>query len=531
MTRPVRVRFAPSPTGNLHIGGARTAIYNWAYARRNGGTFILRIEDTDPQRSTQENTDVIVRALKWLGLDWDEGPEVGGAFGPYFQTQRFDTYGEALEKLKHSGSVYPCFCTPEELAAKREAGMAASTFHGYDRTCRNIPAAEAEERIAAGDPHVWRLKVPLDHGPVTFEDKVYGTCTFPLDVMDDFIVMRSDDTPTYNFVVCIDDALMQITHVIRGDDHLSNTPRQILVYEALGIPIPEFAHLSMILGSDGKRLSKRHGATSVEAYRDKGYFPDALLNYLALLGWSLDGETTIIDRKTLCENFSLDRISKNPAIFDEEKLAWMNGVYLKEMGATAFTDALLPYLQEAGFTRDGAVILDEEGTVIAGTKVDAAAVTADAATNREWYESIYPLIHERAKKMDEVIPMIAFLFSGDSASYDPKSVEKCLLKKGADAVIEELIDCLADDSLVWSHDAIESAMRTLPEKLELKPKVVFQIARVAVTGSMVSPPLFESIELLGRDDTLTRLEMARELIAHWDEIEDEDGMADQAAGT
>ena len=263
--RPVRVRFAPSPTGELHIGGARTAIYNWAFARANNGTFVLRIEDTDPERSTEANKQIILRALHWLGLDWDEGPEVGGDFGPYLQTERFDTYTAALEILKEKGAVYPCFCTKEELDAKREAANATEGgYAGYDRTCRALDPAETQRRIDAGEPHVWRLKVPLDHGPIEFDDAVYGPMSFPADVMDDMIIVRTDGTPTYNFAVVCDDANMQITHVIRGDDHLSNTPRQILIYEALGYPIPVFAHLSMILGPDGKKLSKRRNATSVE---------------------------------------------------------------------------------------------------------------------------------------------------------------------------------------------------------------------------------------------------------------------------
>ncbi len=321
--QPVRVRFAPSPTGKLHIGGARTAIYNWAFARAHGGAFILRIEDTDPERSTEENTQIILRALRWLGLDWDEGPGVEGTCGPYFQTQRTATYEAALAQLKESGWAYPCFCTKEELDAKRAAAEAAEGgYAGYDGTCRAIASDEAAARIAAGEPHVWRLKVPADHGPVTFHDAVYGAMEFPIDVMDDMILQRTDGTFTYNFCVVCDDAGMGITHVIRGDDHLSNTPRQVLVYEALGAKVPEFAHLSMILGPDGKKLSKRHGATNVEEYRDRGYLSDALVNYLALLGWSLDGETTIISRDELCRSFSLDRISKKHSIFDEAKLNW-----------------------------------------------------------------------------------------------------------------------------------------------------------------------------------------------------------------
>jgi gltX_bact: glutamyl-tRNA synthetase len=257
----VRVRFAPSPTGRLHVGGARTAIYNWAFARAMGGDFILRIEDTDPERSTEENVQVILNAMKWLGLDWDEGPEVGRPGRPYFQTQRTDTYAAALEQMKQRGSVYPCFCTKEELDAKRAAAEAnEGGYAGYDRTCRDLDPAEAARRIEAGEPHVWRLRVPAERGAIEFDDAVYGHVSFPAEVMDDMIVVRTDGSPTYNFAVVCDDANMGVTHVIRGDDHLSNTPRQILIYEALGFAVPTFAHLSMILGPDGKKLSKRHGA-------------------------------------------------------------------------------------------------------------------------------------------------------------------------------------------------------------------------------------------------------------------------------
>jgi glutamyl-tRNA synthetase len=505
---PVRVRFAPSPTGNLHIGGARTAIYNWAFARHHNGSFILRIEDTDPERSTPENTAQIIRSLKWLGLTWDEGPEVGGDFGPYLQTERFATYQQALERLKERDAAYPCFCTPEELATKRETALAAKTYAGYDRTCRGVSPADAQARIEAGEPHTWRLKVPLERGDVRFDDLVFGTTTFPLTQLDDFILVRTDGTPTYNYVVCIDDALMGITHVIRGDDHLSNTPKQILVYEALGAPVPRFAHLSMILGPDGKRLSKRHGATSVEAYQTEGYLPEALLNYLALLGWSLDGETTLFGADVLVENFSLERVSKNPAIFDEAKLAWVNASYLKEMGAAAFVDALLPYLCDRGLTREGGVVYDADGTLVAGAPASPEAVAADVAANRPWYEAIYPLVKERMRALGTVLDTIAYLFGGEVVPLDEKSVEKCLRPEGAREALQSALSVLASPDLPWDTASIEAALRTLPEQLGQKPKTVFQAIRVAVCGNMVSPPLFESLELLGRAHTTARINRA-----------------------
>lgn len=483
--RPVRVRFAPSPTGMLHIGGARTAIYNWAFARATGGTFVLRIEDTDPERSTEENTQIILRAMKWLELDWDEGPETGGAFGPYFQMQRTDTYAEALERLKESGNAYPCFCTKEELDAKREiAEKTEGGYAGYDRTCRDLDPAEAARRIEAGEPHVWRLKVPDDRGAIEFDDAVYGPMSFPADVMDDMILVRTDGTPTYNFAVVCDDANMQISHVIRGDDHLSNTPRQILIYEALGFEVPTFAHLSMILGSDGKKLSKRHGATSVEEYYKHGYLSDALVNFLALLGWSLDGETTIIGRDVLTREFSLDRVTKKDAVFDETKLDWMNGVYIREMTPNEWVKASLPWLFEAGATPE------------------------DIEARPEWYLALYPLVAERLARLDETTDKLAYMFWGSDVTLDEKSVSKVLAKEGARAE-EALRGCrgvLADESIPWECEPLQEACRALTETLDMKAKLVFQPLRVAVCGNMVSPPLFESIELLSREDVLARID-------------------------
>lgn len=487
VTEHVRVRFAPSPTGHLHIGGARTAVYNWAFARRHGGTFVLRIEDTDPERSTEENTQAILRAMEWLGLDHDEGPDVGGPYGPYRQTERAHLYADALERLKERGSVYPCFCTPEELERKREEARARGGFAGYDRTCRSIPQEEAQRRIESGEPHTWRLKVPLERGDVVFDDLVRGEMRFPISAIDDLIVVRSDGTPTYNFAVAVDDATMRITHVIRGDDHISNTPKQILIYEALGLEPPEFAHLSMIWGPDGKRLSKRHGATSVEAYREMGYLPEALLNYLALLGWSLDGETTVIDRDTLVANFSLERVSRNPAIFDAEKLEWLNGVYIRQMSAEEFVERMVPVLVEAGLLR-----------------------AEEVAARREWLLVLAPLVSERIKRLDEIVPMVRFLF--EDVAIDDRAREAVLAKPGAATALAAAREALSGVAS-WDAPSIEAALRPLPERLGMKPKAVFQALRVAVTGTTVSPPLFESLELLGRERSLARIEAAQPLAA------------------
>lgn len=487
MLSSVRVRFAPSPTGALHVGGARTAIYNWAFARRMGGVFILRIDDTDPERSTEANTKQILRSLEWLGLDWDEGPDVGGDHGPYFQTQRAAKYAAALEQMKANGSTYPCFCSTEELEVKRAAIRAGEgtgeVSAGYDRTCRRLDPAHAAERVAAGEPCVWRLAVPESRGDIVVNDAVRGETVFSASAMDDFVLVRADGTPTYNFATVVDDADMEITHVIRGDDHLSNTPRQILVYEALGRPVPAFAHLSMIWGADGKKLSKRHGATSVEAFRDQGFLPEALLNYLALLGWSLDGETTIIPADVLKANFSLERISKNPAIFDFEKLEWMNGVYIRNLAPDELAARLFPFLEQAGLAPAG-----------------------DLEARRDWYLALVPLVQERLKRLTDVVPMVGYLFS-DTVAIDPAAAEKVLGAEGSQralAAAQTALSQLTD----WTPGAIEQALRSLGEQLQMKPKQVFQAVRVAVSGTMVSLPLFESLALIGRERVLARLAAA-----------------------
>lgn len=491
MTSSVRVRFAPSPTGKLHIGGARTAIYNWAFARANGGTFILRIDDTDPTRSTDENTQIILRAMRWLGLDWDEGPEVGGDFGPYAQTERLDLYKEAAQKLWDAGRAYPCFCTTEQLAADRAAAQARKDpFQGYQRRCRNLSREDAQARIDAGEPYVLRIKVPADRGDVVIHDAVHGDVVFDAKELDDFVIFRSDGTPTYNFATVVDDAMMGITHVIRGDDHLSNTPRQVMVYEALEAPVPTFAHISMILGADGKKLSKRHGATSVEEYRDAGYLSDAFVNYLALLGWSLDGETTVIPRDVLASQFSLERISKNPATFDPKKLDWMNAEYINAMSDADFADQImLPELHEAGLIDDG------------------------FEADETWVDALAAIVKPRTKMPADAVGVAAPVFAtAQTLEYDEKSVAKGLAKEGMGAVLDAARAALeAVSANAWTPEAIDGALEPLPEALDAKKRIVFQAVRVAVCGNMVSPPLGETMSLIGKDDCLARIDRARAL--------------------
>jgi len=484
VTSPVRVRFAPSPTGHLHIGGARTAIYNWAFARHHGGSFVLRIDDTDLERSTEENTAAILRSLRWLGLDWDEGPDAGGEFGPYFQTQRADTYEPALERMKERGHAYPCFCSPETLEAKRETARAKGGFSGYDRTCRGIDGADAAARIESGDPHVWRVAVPDDRGDIVIDDLIRGETRFPADAMDDFILVRTDGSATYNFATVVDDWTMGMTHIIRGDDHLSNTPRQVVVYEALEAPVPAFAHMSLIFGADGKRLSKRHGATSVESYAEEGILPEALLNYLALLGWSIDGETTLFDRETLVREFDLARVSTSPAVWDPEKLEWMNGAYIRALPAEDFVALIVERLIGQGLTD-----------------------SADVEARPEWYARLVPLISERVRRLDEIVPKVAFLFA--EPTIDDSAREKVLSAEGASEALTAASEALG--STEFTTEAIEAALRTVAETTGVKPKTAFQAVRVAVTGTTVSPPLFESLELLGKERTLARIDAALKL--------------------
>ena len=432
--------------------------------------------------------------MRWLGLDWDEGPDKGGDFGPYAQTERLEIYRKAAHSLLAEGKAYPCFCTPEKLAAdKKAAEERHDSFQGYQRTCRNIDPAEAQARIEAGEPYTIRIKVPLDRGDVIVHDAVHGDVTFNARELDDFIIFRSDGTPTYNFATVFDDALMGITHIIRGDDHLSNTPRQIMVYEALGAPVPEFAHISMILGPDGKKLSKRHGATSVEEYRDAGYLSDAFVNYLALLGWSLDGETTIVPRDVLASQFSLDHVSKNPAKSDPERLNWINATYLSTMDNKTFSvQVLIPELVFAGLEP------------VSGTETDAAKIYA---TRPAWYDLLSEILKPRTTVSPDVVEKSRFLYEGAEVTFDEKSVSKSLAKDGAGSILEAAHAALLPVS-EWTPANIDAALEVLPEQLDLKKRVVFQAVRVAECGNMVSPPLGESMALLGKDIALARLERA-----------------------
>lgn len=489
--RLVRVRFAPSPTGKLHVGGARTAIFNWAFARANHGTFILRIDDTDPTRSTEENTRVILRAMRWLGLDWDEGPEVGGDFGPYKQTDRLEIYKKAAHQLVKEGKAYYCFCSPEKLAADKKAAQERhDPFQGYPRTCRNIPPEVAQARVDNGESHTIRIKVPLDRGDVVAHDVIHGDVVFKANELDDFIIFRSDGTPTYNFATVVDDSMMGITHVIRGDDHLSNTPRQMMVYEALDRPVPTFAHISMILGPDGKKLSKRHGATSVEEYRDAGYLSDAFVNYLALLGWSPDGSTTIVPRKTLASEFSLDHVSKNPATFDIKKLNSINQTYIMAMSDSEFADKILiPELRSARLE-------PEDSTLHEHT----------------WYEILASVLKPRTVVMPDVIDKSRFLYVGNVIELDEKSVKRNIAKPNTKSYLtaaKRALESVSEEN--WHAEQINAALAPLPDQLDTSKRKFYGALRVAVCGNQVSPPMGESLELLGKPCALARIDNAMPL--------------------
>ncbi|HJX39334.1 MAG TPA: glutamate--tRNA ligase [Anaerolineae bacterium] len=475
--RPVRVRFAPSPTGFLHVGGARTALFNWLFARNQGGAFILRIEDTDLMRSTEESTGRILSSLRWLGLDWDEGPGVGGDFEPYFQTQRLPFYRAAMEQLLGRGHAYYCYCTQEELQARRKAALAQRRAPGYDRRCRYLTN---DERMALAEedrtPAV-RFAMPPE-GHTVVHDLIRGDVRFANDQLDDLVIMKADGTPTYNFAVVVDDMLMKISHVIRGDEHLANTPRQIRIYEALEYPLPEFAHVSMILGEDGSKLSKRHGATSLAEYWESGYLPEAMFNFLALLGWAYDDKTEIMTREEIIQRFRLDKVNPSPAVFSRQKLDWMNGVYIRGLDQDDLAMRLLPHLLQADLKAD------------------------EGMTRR-----LVPLVQERIKVLRDAVELVDFFFT-DKLHYQAEG----LIGKKMDAAdslqaLRRVVDVL-EGVPSFDEEALERPLRELTEQLGLKAGQLFGIIRVAITGKQVAPPLFGTLSILGRERTLARLRKA-----------------------
>jgi len=486
MTAPVRVRFAPSPTGYLHVGGARTALFNYLFARRHGGVFLLRIEDTDRERSTKEAVEAIFEGLRWLGLQWDEGPLANGAHGPYFQSERLAGYAAAAGRLLVEGKAYRCFCDPAALRQRREAALARGEPPKYDRTCYRLTQEDSDARAARGEPHALRYAMP-EEGATSWDDGVRGEVQFQNATLDDLVILRTDLHPTYNFAAVVDDAAMRISHVLRGDDHISNTPRQIQLYKALGLDPPRFAHVPMILGSDGTRLSKRHGATSVTEYRDAGFLPEAMVNFLALLGWSFDGERELFTLEELTQVFSLDRISHNPAIFNQEKLEWMNGEYFRALPLEKRTDLVVEYLRARG------------------------SLPESALSDRALLERAVTAVGERMRRPEHFLDYAAFLFAEDLEPDPAAWAELAAKPKGAER-LRKLADVI-EGVHPFEHDPIEQAVRGLASAEGVKAGEVIMPARIALTGKKVTPGIFDVILLLGRERTVARLRRAAERLS------------------
>lgn len=469
----VRCRFAPAPSGSIHVGNARTAIFSWLWARRNGGTFVLRVEDTDASRVTEEAFQGVLADLRWLGLDWDEGPEAGGPHGPYRQSERLEIYAEKAAGLIASGHAYRCYCTPEELEARNEAAKAAGQAPGYDGRCR---ALTADERAASGAEN--RTSVIRFHMPErewVMQDLVKGEVRWPAGQLKDFVLVRSDGSPVFLLAVAVDDMLMGITHVVRGDDLLTAAPRNVAVIEALGGTAPTYAHVPQVLGPDRKPLSKRHGSTSVEAFREQGYLPEALINYLALLGWSADAETTFFSREDLIQKFDLSRVSSHPAAFDTDKLSFMNNHYIQQLDSDDLAARCVHFLTASGLSVDPVLLADA-----------------------------MPMVRERMKTLTEAPELLRFLFTDDIV---PTEKAAGLIAKAPEGYLGRVAEALAGVD-PWSAEVIQSALDSLAETEGLNRTKAFQPVRAAVTGSNVSPPLPESLELLGKERTLARLRPA-----------------------
>ncbi len=481
--KPVRVRIAPSPTGYFHVGSARTALFNWLFARHHGGKFIVRIEDTDRSRYNPEAVADLTASLRWLGLNWDEGPEVGGDHGPYVQSQRLEHYQHYADWLVENDHAYKCYCSPERLAAVREEQRKNKAQVGYDRHCRNLSAAQRAEYEAQGITPVIRLRAPLK-GQTTFHDAVYGTITVENGTLEDLVLLKSDGFPTYHLAVVVDDHLMEISHIMRGDEWLPTVPNRIVLYNAFGWEIPVYAHLPLILAPTGKgKLSKRHGGVEIREFRRQGYLPEAMVNYLARVGWSYDDQTEIFSRDELIRYFDLSGINNSPARFSYERLEWMNGYYLRHLDVHDLAQRLVPFLVEAGFD-----------------------VTADEL------RPIVPIVQERLKTLADVVAWTDFFFQA-SIDYDPAAlVGKKMSAAGSLAALQRVRDTLAalPD---FDAGAIEEVLRALADELGLKLGPMLGVVRVAVTGKKVAPPLFETLSILGREKTLTRIDRGIEALA------------------
>ena len=481
----VRVRYAPSPTGLQHIGGIRTALFNYFFARSSGGKFILRVEDTDRERYSDESLEDLYSTLSWLGIEWDEGPVVGGPYGPYIQSERFDLYKKYAEQLVAEGKAYYCYCSPERLEAlRKEQAESKSEYQGYDRHCANLTAEERAELEAQGIKPVIRLRVPTE-GKTTFHDILMGDITRRnRDISPDPIILKSDGFPTYHLANVIDDHLMHITHIMRAQEWIPSGPLHVLLYNAFGWEVPQYCHLPMVMGKDGQKLSKRHGSTAVRDFRAKGYLPEAIINYVTLVGWSLDGSTEFFTKDELEKCFRLENIHKSPAVFDYKKLDWFNGQYIRAASDERIGELVTPYLQEAGFVHDP--LTEDEKSLVS---------------------KLVPSVKERMKVLSDVVPLTAFIFRDepvtDKAVYIGKGADEEktaeALKRGKDILLEGI-------RAGRSQEDIENDLSALATELGLKVGGVFQPIRVAITNSTVSLPLFDSIDMIGIDETEKRLE-------------------------
>lgn len=481
--KSVRVRFAPSPTGFLHIGSARTALFNVLFARANKGTFILRIEDTDRSRYVEGSIDDIKESLRWLGLTWDEGPDVGGKAGPYIQSQRLDIYREHALRLVETGHAYYCFCSPERLEELRKAQAACGEGTGYDRKCRDLPKEEVDRLLADGVSAVIRFKMPLE-GVTVVNDALRGEIRFENKLLDDFVLLKSDGYPTYQLASVVDDHLMGITHVIRGDEWINSSPKHVLLYKAFGWNVPVMVHLPVILSQSGGKLSKRHGATQLREFRDKGYLPEALVNFLALLGWTSPDGNEVFDLDELINSFTLDRVGTSPAVFSYEKLDWLNGVHIRRLDPQEFSDRCIPFLQKDGL-------------------ISTPATDDEIAYVRK----VAPLLQERVKLLSDISDMARYFFT-DDISYDPSLlVPKKTSREETIAVLKQSLQVL-EGLQDFSEQSVETALRALVDSLGLKAAQVFMPIRVAVSGRTATPGLFEILHAIGKERVLDRMRKA-----------------------
>ncbi len=481
-SQPVRVRFAPSPTGRPHVGGIRTAMFNWLLARHTGGRFILRIEDTDVTRKVEGAVEYIIEGLRWLGLDWDEGPDVGGDYGPYYQSERLKLYQEAAARLVVQGDAYYCYCSPERLEAIRQEQVARKQQLGYDRCCRDLTLEERTQRETGDIAPVVRFKVPLE-GQTRFNDLVYGDVVFENETIDDFVMLKSDGYPTYHLANVVDDYAMKISHVIRGEEWISSTPRHLLIYQALGYESPRYVHHPLIIGPDRAKLSKRHGDVSILEFRESGYLPETMFNFIALIGWSLDDKTELMTRQELIDSFSLERMGKTQAVFNRDKLEWMNGVYIRELSPESLTARLLPFLEKG------------------------LPPQVSHPISREYVVRIAPLIQERINTLAQAAIYADFFFI-DTPEYEASMLigKKMTAETSLEALraAEKKLSSLKD----FSHGRLEDTLRLLAESLGLKTGQLFGLLRVATTGRNATPPLFDTMEVLGAERCLKRIRIA-----------------------